>query len=66
MTTTLDRTAPRDFAAESSARLSLTPKTTLAGQLDGAWWPYSRDLETELPRSPPPWRNRGGASPASP
>ncbi|MCX4800242.1 DUF5994 family protein [Streptomyces sp. NBC_01214] len=49
MTTTLDPTVPRDFAAESPARLSLTPKTTLAGQLDGAWWPYSRDLETELP-----------------
>ncbi|MFF4435163.1 DUF5994 family protein [Streptomyces sp. NPDC001513] len=49
MTTTLDRTAPRDLAAELPARLSLTPKTTLAGQLDGAWWPYSRDLEAELP-----------------
>ncbi|WP_405788118.1 DUF5994 family protein [Streptomyces sp. NBC_01367] len=49
MTTTLDPTVPRDLAAESPARLSLTPKTTLAGQLDGAWWPYSRDLEAELP-----------------
>lgn len=49
MTTTFDRTAPRDLAAELPARLSLTPKTTLAGQLDGAWWPYSRDLEAELP-----------------
>lgn len=49
MTTTLDRTAPRDLAAVFPARLSLTPKTTLAGQLDGAWWPYSRDLKTELP-----------------
>ncbi|WP_371656526.1 MULTISPECIES: DUF5994 family protein [unclassified Streptomyces] len=49
MTTVLDRTAPRDLAAEFPARLSLTPKTTLAGQLDGAWWPYSRDLEIELP-----------------
>ncbi|MFE9404963.1 DUF5994 family protein [Streptomyces sp. NPDC006530] len=49
MTTTLDRTARRDLAAEFPARLSLTPKTTLAGQLDGAWWPYSRDLEAELP-----------------
>jgi hypothetical protein len=48
MSTILDRTAPRDFAAELPARLSLTPKTTLAGQLDGAWWPYSRDLEAEL------------------
>ncbi|MEV8530718.1 DUF5994 family protein [Streptomyces sp. NPDC051211] len=49
MSTILDRTAPRDLAREFSARLSLTPKTTLAGQLDGAWWPYSRDLGTELP-----------------
>ncbi|MER5757382.1 DUF5994 family protein [Streptomyces sp. NPDC002088] len=49
MTTTLDRTAPRDLAAELPARLSLTPKTTLAGQLDGAWWPYSRNLVAELP-----------------
>ncbi|MFB7586387.1 DUF5994 family protein [Streptomyces sp. NPDC056169] len=32
-----------------SARLSLTPKTTLAGLLDGAWWPRSRDLTAELP-----------------
>ncbi|WP_327362106.1 DUF5994 family protein [Streptomyces sp. NBC_01296] len=49
MTTTLDRTASRDLAAELPARLSLTPKTTLAGLLDGAWWPHSRDLEAELP-----------------
>ncbi|MFJ3205659.1 DUF5994 family protein [Streptomyces sp. NPDC086989] len=49
MTSTLDRTAPRDLAAEVPARLSLTPKTALAGQLDGAWWPRSRDLEAELP-----------------
>ncbi|MFJ8661211.1 DUF5994 family protein [Streptomyces sp. NPDC093795] len=32
-----------------SARLSLTPETSLVGQLDGAWWPESRDLEAELP-----------------
>jgi hypothetical protein len=49
MTTTNDRTAPRDLATDFPARLSLTPKTTLAGQLDGAWWPYSRDLTAELP-----------------
>ncbi|MFD9303548.1 DUF5994 family protein [Streptomyces sp. NPDC060048] len=49
MTTTLDRTAPRDLAAKLPARLSLTPKTALAGLLDGAWWPRSRDLEVELP-----------------
>ncbi|MFD6466498.1 DUF5994 family protein [Streptomyces goshikiensis] len=49
MTSTIDRTAPRELAAELPARLSLAPKTTLAGQLDGAWWPRSRDLEDELP-----------------
>ncbi|ROR00329.1 hypothetical protein EDE04_6891 [Streptomyces sp. 2132.2] len=49
MTMTVDRTAPRDLAREVPARLSLTPKTTLAGQLDGAWWPHSRDLAAELP-----------------
>ncbi|MFJ5827925.1 DUF5994 family protein [Streptomyces sp. NPDC093089] len=31
------------------ARLALTPKTSLAGLLDGARWPYSRDLSAELP-----------------
>ncbi|MEU8525480.1 DUF5994 family protein [Streptomyces sp. NPDC048629] len=41
MTTTL--------ASLLSARLSLTPKTTLAGLLDGAWWPRSHDLDVELP-----------------
>jgi hypothetical protein len=47
--TTLDRTSPFDLAPELPARLSLTPKTTLPGRLDGAWWPYSRSLEAELP-----------------
>ncbi|MDT9691061.1 DUF5994 family protein [Streptomyces sp. P9(2023)] len=37
------------IAPPHSARLALTPTTTLAGQLDGAWWPYSRDLAAELP-----------------
>ncbi|MFD3663892.1 DUF5994 family protein [Streptomyces sp. NPDC058659] len=37
------------LAPPLSARLSLTPKTTLTGLLDGAWWPRSRDLATELP-----------------
>ncbi|MEV0977794.1 DUF5994 family protein [Streptomyces sp. NPDC049915] len=50
MTTTLDRITPRDLAPSLPVRLSLTPKTTLAGQLDGAWWPYSRDLNAELPQ----------------
>ncbi|MFH8513774.1 DUF5994 family protein [Streptomyces gelaticus] len=40
---------PRACGHALPTRLSLTPKTTLAGQLDGAWWPYSRNLLTELP-----------------
>ncbi|MFI6688309.1 DUF5994 family protein [Streptomyces sp. NPDC050485] len=49
MTTTIDGVTPRVLAPSLPARLSLTPRTTLAGQLDGAWWPYSRDLYAELP-----------------
>ncbi|MET9605149.1 DUF5994 family protein [Streptomyces sp. NPDC006512] len=49
MTAILDRTGSRPVSPLLRARLALTPKTALAGQLDGAWWPYSRDLETELP-----------------
>ncbi|MFF5449129.1 DUF5994 family protein [Streptomyces sp. NPDC012888] len=49
MTTTLDTTANRALTPGIPARLSLTPKTTLAGRLDGAWWPRSRDLTAELP-----------------
>ncbi|MFE9535619.1 DUF5994 family protein [Streptomyces sp. NPDC006691] len=48
MATTLDRTAPANGAG-LGARLSLTPKSSLAGQLDGAWWPRSRCLEAEPP-----------------
>ncbi|MFH9957881.1 DUF5994 family protein [Streptomyces roseolus] len=36
-------------APTRQARLALTPNTTMAGLLDGAWWPYSRDLAAELP-----------------
>ncbi|MFE7901741.1 DUF5994 family protein [Streptomyces sp. NPDC057424] len=49
MTTILGRTMLDDRAPGLPVRLSLTSKTTLAGQLDGAWWPYSRDLTAELP-----------------
>ncbi|MFF1507182.1 DUF5994 family protein [Streptomyces sp. NPDC058326] len=49
MTTSLDRTANRALTPGLPARSSLTPKTTLAGRLDGAWWPRSRDLAAELP-----------------
>lgn len=49
MATTLDRTASCAPSPGPPARLSLTPKTTSAGKLDGAWWPRSRDLTGELP-----------------
>ncbi|MFB7467715.1 DUF5994 family protein [Streptomyces sp. NPDC056224] len=49
MTTTPGRTSSRDLATELPTRVSLTPKTTLTGQLDGAWWPRSRNLQAELP-----------------
>ncbi|MFI1172340.1 DUF5994 family protein [Streptomyces melanogenes] len=48
MTTTIDRTAPHALAPPVPARLSLTPRSALPGQLDGAWWPASRDLSIEL------------------
>ncbi|WMX46235.1 DUF5994 family protein [Streptomyces roseicoloratus] len=35
-------------APTRQARLALTPNTAVAGLLDGAWWPYSRDLADEL------------------
>ncbi|MFE5798058.1 DUF5994 family protein [Streptomyces sp. NPDC056503] len=42
------------------ARLTLTPRTSLAGLLDGAWWPYSRDLAAELPPVVEELRRRWG------
>lgn len=39
MTTTLDPAQPA--VVLRPARLSRTPKSALAGRLDGAWWPYS-------------------------
>ncbi|MFJ1868723.1 DUF5994 family protein [Streptomyces sp. NPDC088097] len=50
MTVALERTAHAMAPAPPRpARLVLTPHTALAGQLDGAWWPRSRDLAAELP-----------------
>jgi hypothetical protein len=49
MTTTLGPTTRRDHVPGLPVRLSLTSKTTPAGRLDGAWWPYTRDLSAELP-----------------
>jgi Family of unknown function (DUF5994) len=33
----------------SRARLALCDRSTLPGAVDGAWWPHSCDLRTELP-----------------
>lgn len=49
LTTTVYRAEPQVRAHLGPARLCLTPQTALAGRLDGAWWPRSRDLASELP-----------------
>ncbi|MGP9019936.1 DUF5994 family protein [Streptomyces sp. BR1] len=41
--------AQRDPAATPPVRLALKPPGTTRGLLDGAWWPRSRDLLSELP-----------------
>jgi hypothetical protein len=38
-----------DRLSSSSLRLSLAPAGPVPALLDGAWWPRSRDLATELP-----------------
>ncbi|MGP3983997.1 DUF5994 family protein [Streptomyces sp. KR80] len=50
MTLTIDHTPTADGRVSSPpVRLSLTPVDVGPGLLDGAWWPYSRDLARELP-----------------
>ena len=34
---------------ENTPRLRLKPKAPVTGYVDGAWWPHSDDLPTELP-----------------
>jgi hypothetical protein len=34
---------------EKTPRLRLKPKAPVTGYVDGAWWPHSNDLPTELP-----------------
>jgi Family of unknown function (DUF5994) len=34
---------------EITPRLRLKPKAPTSGYVDGAWWPHSEDLATELP-----------------
>jgi hypothetical protein len=48
--TMLDRPAVDDRAPSSlPLRLILAPAGTASSLIDGAWWPYSRDLTAELP-----------------
>ncbi|MGP3923909.1 DUF5994 family protein [Streptomyces sp. 8N616] len=50
MTATTDHTPTTGERVSSPpARLSLAPDDAGPALLDGAWWPYSRDLARELP-----------------
>lgn len=49
MTATIEPTITKEHLPSASARLSLTPMGSAPGQLDGAWWPRSRDLLREIP-----------------
>ncbi|MDR6976505.1 hypothetical protein J2X68_003196 [Streptomyces sp. 3330] len=55
MTTALEPPLP----SQPLLRLSLAPRGTMPRPIDGAWWPRSYDLLTELPRLlgglPPEW-----------
>jgi len=44
----LTRTTPPS-TRHTQLRLRLKPKAPATGYVDGAWWPRSRDLTTELP-----------------
>ena len=43
-TTHAQRTSPKQ-----TPRLRLKPKAPHSGYVDGAWWPHTRNLSTELP-----------------
>ncbi|BBX04591.1 hypothetical protein BST36_25555 [Mycolicibacterium moriokaense] len=43
-TTDAPRTTP-----DQTPRLRLKPKACMSGYVDGAWWPHSDDLTTQLP-----------------
>ncbi len=51
MTPRQDRTAAgrKHTPPENTPRLRLKPKAPITGYVDGAWWPHSNDLVTELP-----------------
>lgn len=40
---------PRHGGPENTPRLRLKRKAPISGYVDGAWWPHSDDLTTELP-----------------
>src|SRR5271165_3409601 len=43
------KVARRHSPPEHTPRLRLKPKAPCSGYVDGAWWPHSDDLTTELP-----------------
>ena len=51
MTLELGRTGAgwKQTPPEHTPRLRLKPKAPVTGYVDGAWWPHSDDLTTELP-----------------
>ena len=42
-------TGSKNAALNATPRLRLKPKAPTTGYVDGAWWPHSDDLVTELP-----------------
>jgi Family of unknown function (DUF5994) len=42
-------TGSKYASPENTPRLRLKPKAPVTGYVDGAWWPHSDDLPTELP-----------------
>lgn len=48
MTSTPQTHAQSSPASHTPLRLRLKPKAPATGYVDGAWWPRSRDLATEL------------------
>ncbi|MGC2795566.1 MAG: DUF5994 family protein [Mycobacterium sp.] len=42
-------TGSKNAAHNATPRLRLKPKAPTTGYVDGAWWPHSDDLLTELP-----------------
>ncbi|WP_029105458.1 DUF5994 family protein [Mycobacterium sp. 360MFTsu5.1] len=50
MTPQHDRTSPiQRTSPTQTPRLRLKPKAPHSGYVDGAWWPHSSNLSTELP-----------------